>query len=91
MIHGATDYALTRLQSRTRRRLDSEGWRQISSARSFPAVLEQLRASNAASWVEGIASSSEAHTVESQLRARFQARFDERMDAYVRWLDQVPP
>lgn len=77
MIHGATDYALTRLQSRTRRRLDSEGWRQISSARSLPAVLEQLRAGSAASWVEGIASCGEAHIIESQLRARFRARIDE--------------
>jgi len=77
LIHGATDYALTRLRARTGRRLDGEGWRQISSARSLPAVLEQLRAGSAASWVEGIASSSEAHTVESQLRARFQARIDE--------------
>lgn len=77
MIHGASDYALTRLRVRTSRRLDGEGWRQISSARSLPAVLDQLRAGSAASWVESIDSRSEAHTIEHQLRARFQARIDE--------------
>ena len=83
MIHGATDYALTRLKARTGRRLDGEGWRQISSARSLPAVLEQLRAGNAASWVEGIGSASDAHAIEAGLRRRFQAQ----VDALCHWAD----
>ncbi|MBK9655501.1 MAG: V-type ATPase subunit [Rhodanobacteraceae bacterium] len=83
MIHGATDYALTRLRARTGRRLDGEGWRQISSARSLPAVLEQLRAGNAASWVEGIGSASDAHAIEAGLRRRFQAQ----LEALGRWAD----
>lgn len=73
MIHGATDYALARLKARAGRRLDDEGWRQISGARSLPAVLEQLRAGSAAGWVEGIGGQAEAHAIERQLRARFQA------------------
>lgn len=77
MIHGATDYALTRLQARTSGRLNSEGWRQTSSARSLSTALESLRGSGAASWVAGIGSQSEAHAIESRLRARFRAQVDE--------------
>lgn len=83
MIHGASDYALTRLRARSSTRLDSDAWRQISSARGMPAALDQLRAGSAASWVEGIGNTSEAHAIEAALRKRFQLRIEE----IARWVE----
>lgn len=73
MIHGDNDYALSRLRVRIDQRLDSEGWRQVSGARSLAAVLERIAAGRAASWIADIGSHSEVHAIEGQLRLRFQA------------------
>lgn len=100
MIHGDNDYALSRLRVVIGRRLDSEGWRQISSARSLAAVLEGIAAGSAASWIVGIGNHSEVHAIETRLRRRFQAWVaqladwaDPRWHSALRWcarLVQLP-
>jgi hypothetical protein len=77
MIAGATDYALSRWQARTRDRLGVQHWRQLGSARSVPGVLELLRAGGGARWVRGLGETGEPHQVEAHLRARYREQIEE--------------
>ncbi len=83
MIHGASDYALTRLQARMAREMRGEDWRRLGNARGTVAVLALLRASAAARWANGLSGSEDPHRIEASLRERFR----ERVREIARWAD----
>lgn len=83
MIHGASDYALTRLHARMASAMRGEDWRRLGSSRGTVAVLALLRASAAERWVAGLSGSEEPHRIEASLRERFH----ERVHAIAGWAD----
>lgn len=85
MIHGASDYALTRLQARMAREMRGNDWRRLGNARGTVAVLALLRASAAARWANGLSGSEDPHRIESQ--AELRERFRERVREIARWAD----
>ena len=85
MIHGDNDYALSRLRARIGGRMRNPQWAQVSAARSLAGVIEQLRASGAADWIEGLGSHGGAHRIETHLRKRFIDKLDELCG----WADPV--
>lgn len=84
MIHGASDYALTRLHAGKASELRGEDWRRLGHARGTVAVLALLRASAAERWVPGLSGSEDPHRIEASLRGRFR----ERTSEIARWADQ---
>lgn len=78
MIGGLTfDYAHARVAARLAQRPDERLWTQLRSLRSVPALLETVRASNAASTVSGVALVSDADTIELAFRQQLRTRIVE--------------
>lgn len=78
MISGLTfDYAHARVAARLAQRPDERLWSQLRSLRSVAALLETVRASNAASTVSGVALVSDADTIELAFRQQLRTRIAE--------------
>ena len=71
------EYAQARLQARYGGRADEPLWNQIRSARSFPALLETIRASPLRRWAEAIAHDADPDDIELALRASLRGAIDE--------------
>lgn len=65
------DYAQARLQARFGERPDESLWRMLEQAGEPAALLEIAGTSGLRRWIAGIDASSESHTIEIALRARW--------------------
>ena len=65
------DYAQARLQARFGERPDESLWRMLENAGEPAVLLEIAGACSLRRWIAGIGASSESHTIEIALRARW--------------------
>ncbi|HET9820976.1 MAG TPA: hypothetical protein VFQ16_04055 [Burkholderiaceae bacterium] len=74
---GSLEYAHARLAARWGRRADEALWRRVETTRDLSAVLDLVRASALAPWVEGLTPGAGVHAIEAALGRRWRSHVDE--------------
>ncbi|HUP06197.1 MAG TPA: hypothetical protein VMU47_03550 [Caldimonas sp.] len=70
---GSLEYAQARIGARQGERLRESDWQRIEVLRDLGPLLDMVRGTSLRPWVAGIDASSDAHRIESALRARWRA------------------
>jgi len=94
-------YSQARLQSRLGARPTSGDWQHFTATRDVGALLQLLRSTSFARWVDRLPSRPDVHQVERRLREEWMAAVDEVAGwqpaywrpgtAWLRWLPYLPP
>jgi hypothetical protein len=71
---GSLEFAHARIWARWGARPGETLWRRIETTRELGAVIDLVRASALASWVEGLDAQAGVHAIESALRRQWRAR-----------------